>query len=257
MTRNTVLGIVVSVLVVAGVWYAYTHPLPATPPVSSTAEESVIRNVVTDFGTKLQMVPLLASTTARKAAMEAQYGPYVTPELIATWAPEGSEALGRYASSPWPEKIDIVEVRPEGKNFVVEGNVIEVVHSDVNSTEAAAVYPVTLTLEQRDGRWLITSVVKGAYSELPQRRTIIGYWECLPHKDTTGPQTLECAFGIAVDQSDGHYAIDTRLMAMYPVDFPTGTKVRVTGVVTPANQLSSVQKYDIDGIISATTIEKI
>jgi hypothetical protein len=257
MTRSTVLGIFVSVLVVAGVWYAYTHPLPATPSVSSNAEESAVRNVVTEFGAKLQMVPLLASTTARKAAMESQYGPYVTPELIAAWAPEGSEALGRYASSPWPEKIDIVEVRPEGKNFVVEGNVIEVVPSGATSTEAAAVYPITLTLEQRSGQWLITSAVKGAYSELPQRRTIIGYWECLPHKDTTGPQTLECAFGIAVDQSDGHYAIDTRLMATYPVDFPTGTKVRVTGVVTPANQLSSIQKYDIDGIISATTIEKI
>lgn len=46
-------------------------------------------------------------------------------------------------------------------------------------------------------------------------------------------------------------------MSQYPVDFPTGTKVRVTGIVTPANQLSSVQKYDIDGIISATKIEKL
>jgi hypothetical protein len=63
--------------------------------------------------------------------------------------------------------------------------------------------------------------------------------------------------GIAVDQSDGHYAIDTRLMAMSPVDFPTGTKVRVTGIVTPADQLNSIPKYDIDGIIRATTIEKI
>jgi hypothetical protein len=91
----------------------------------------------------------------------------------------------------------------------------------------------------------------------PQNQTIVGYWECLPHKNTTGPQTMECAFGIAVDQSDGHFGIDTSLMSTYPVDFPTGTRVRVTGVVTPVNQLSSVQKYDIDGIIRATVIEKI
>ena len=68
---------------------------------------------------------------------------------------------------------------------------------------------------------------------------------------------MECAFGIAVDKSDGHYAVSMSLMSTYPVDFPTGTHVRVTGVVTPADQLNSVQKYDIDGIINATEIQKI
>ena len=92
---------------------------------------------------------------------------------------------------------------------------------------------------------------------MPQAQTIVGYWECLPHKNTTGPQTTECAFGIAVDQSDGHLAVDTSLMSTYPVDYPTGTKLRVTGILTPVEALSSIQKYDIDGIIRATTIEKI
>lgn len=94
-------------------------------------------------------------------------------------------------------------------------------------------------------------------SEVQDEQEIIGFWECLPPKDRTGPQTMECAFGIAVDRSDGHFGIDTSLMAQYPIDFPTGTKVRVRGIVTPANQLSSVQKYDIDGIIRATVIEQL
>ena len=105
--------------------------------------------------------------------------------------------------------------------------------------------------------WGQPAVIKDDYSELPQRMTVTGFWECLPHKDRTGPQTMECAFGIAIDQSDGHYAIDTSLMSTYPVDYPTGTHVRVEGIVTPANQLSSVQKYDIDGIIRATSIQKL
>ncbi len=87
--------------------------------------------------------------------------------------------------------------------------------------------------------------------------TEFGTWECLPVKDPSQPHTLECAFGIAVDQSDAHYAVDTQFMPSQPVDFPTGAKVRVTGKVTPVEQLSSIQKYDIDGIISATSIEKI
>lgn len=247
------LSILATLLVIAAAWYALTHPAP-NGSVSSNVEDSAIRQVVTDFGTKLQTVSLLAPETDRGAAMESNYSGYVAPELIAAWATDSSQALGRTTSSPWPEKIDIVTVRPDGKDFIVEGNVIEVANTE-RGTAAAAVYPVTLTLTQRNGHWLIIKSVKGAYSELPQRQTIVGVWECLPHKDTTGPQTLECALGIAADGK--HYAIDTRLMSAYPVDFPTGTSVRVTGIVTPSEQLNSVQKYDIEGVISATEIEKL
>jgi hypothetical protein len=261
-TKNLNIGVLVLILIVliGGFVFLLKKSEPSSPApanqTSSNADDVEVRRVVTEFGATLQKVSLLASTADRKAAMELHYAPYVSPELIAAWIPEGKEALGRYASSPWPERIDIVEVREENNYFVVEGNVIEVVNGEEGTTPAA-VYPVTLTLEKISDKWLITKMNKGAYSELPQRRTIVGYWECLPHKDRTGPQTLECAFGIAVDQSDGHYAVDTRLMGAYPIDFPTGTKVRVSGVVTPADQLSSTQKYDIDGIIRATVIEKI
>jgi len=256
MTKTTLaLGIIGLLLLVGGIAYVNSNPAPG--PVSN-AEEAEVRALVSEFGTKLQFVPLLAPTAERKAAMESHYAPYVAPELIAAWAPEGAEALGRYASSPWPERIEIVEVRQEGRNFVVEGNVIEITSVEAGTGRAAAaVYPVTLALEKRGEGWRIVKAEKGAYSEIPHRQSIVGFWECLPHKDTSGPQTLECAFGIAVDQSDAHYAVNTALMSTYPVDYPTGTKVRVTGIVTPANQLSSPQKYDIDGIISATVIEKI
>lgn len=93
----------------------------------------------------------------------------------------------------------------------------------------------------------------------PQKVTVEGIWECLPHKNPDQPHTMECALGIAVDRSDAHYALDLNLMSASPVDYPTGTHIRVQGVVTPLNQLSSDhwQKYPIDGIISATVITKI
>lgn len=156
-----------------------------------------------------------------------------------------------------PSKINIVSIVPRAsgnafETYQVEANVVETANGS-----PTGVYPVSLTIEKKEGLWVITALTKGAYSELPQRRTITGFWECLPHKNTGGPQTMECAFGIAVDQSDGHYAVDTSLMSTYPVDFPTGTHVKVEGIVTPANQLSSPQKYDIDGIIRATSIQKL
>lgn len=95
-------------------------------------------------------------------------------------------------------------------------------------------------------------------STVPQRATIEGTWECLPHTDTDGPQTLECAIGI-VDGNGLHFAVDTSLMAMAPVDFPTGTKVRAEGVLVPIENLSTDhwQTYNIEGIISATMIQEI
>ncbi len=263
MKKTTLIGIVVLLIAVVGlaVYMTFVPPPSMSEPSSSVSniEDSAVRKVVEGFGTKLQMVSLLAPTASRKAAMEQNYGAYVAPELLAKWYPEGADALGRSTSSPWPEKIDIVSVTQKGKTMVVEGNVIEVATAteSQNATAPVAVYPVSLTLEKRGEAWLITKAVKGAYSELPHTQTIVGFWECLPHKNTSGPQTTECAFGIAADQSDGHYAIDTSLMSTYPVDYPTGTKLRVTGVVTLANQLSSIQKYNIDGIIRATSIEKI
>jgi hypothetical protein len=249
------IGFAVLILIVIGGLLAFKN---YTPPVSSTpvsnADDMAIRTMVIEFGTKFKNVSLLAPDVSQTITTE--YGQYVSADLLAQWVANPAGAPGRQTSSPWPESVDVVEVAPQGNGaYKVEANVIEVTNS--NPKEVAATYPITMTVEKENDRFVVATFEKGAYSELPKRQTIVGYWECLPHKDTTGPQTDECAFGIAAEASDGHYAIDTRLMATYPVDFPTGTKVRVTGVVTPVEQLNSIQKYDIDGIISATSIEKI
>ncbi|HEY0964789.1 MAG TPA: META domain-containing protein [Candidatus Paceibacterota bacterium] len=83
--------------------------------------------------------------------------------------------------------------------------------------------------------------------------TVFGYYECLPLKPGIGEATLECALGIALDQSDGHLALDTQHISQ-PLNVPTGTKVMVSGYITPVGELSSVQKYDIDGVLRATSI---
>lgn len=237
--------------------YAYTHATPGSSSVSN-ANDSAIRAFVVDFGSKFKNVSLLAPDAAEQIARE--YGSYASPELIAQWQANTAEAPGRQTSSPWPDRIEVVSVTPAAsgdafETYQVEGNVIEVTSADTPN-EPAAVQPISLTVIKQGNTWLITALSKGAYSDLPQRSEITGTWECLPHKDTTGPQTTECAFGIAADQG-GHYAVDTSLMATYPVDFATGARVRAAGMVTPVEMLNSVQKYDIVGIMRATTIEKI
>lgn len=259
MTKDVIIGAVVLVLAALGIFYfAGMQPPPADEPVSNE-EDMAVRQVVTEFGEKLKDVSLLAPADARKASMDAAYAPYLSPELLGEWEGGSPDALGRKTSSPWPDRIEIIEVRAEGERYVALGNVIEVANSDEGEAPAA-VYSVTLTLEERDGRWLIVDAAKGPYSELPERQAIVGYWECLPpNPNWTGPITEECSLGIAAEQSGGHYAVDTTLMSRMPGpdEFTTGTKVRVTGIVTSVEELSSMQKYDIDGVISATEIENL
>lgn len=86
--------------------------------------------------------------------------------------------------------------------------------------------------------------------------TFIGTPTCLPHLDTSGPQTLECAFGIRF--ADGtHYALD---MSDVSGDFQSYTgRISVSGTVVPIEAISSDiwRKYDIKGIMKVSSAEKL
>ncbi len=84
---------------------------------------------------------------------------------------------------------------------------------------------------------------------IPQATSLEGKVLCLPHKDTSGPQTLECAFGMQTDDGK-NYALDAG--SINPLPYNTGDRIRANGTVTPIEALSSDhwQKYDIVGIFS-------
>ena len=87
----------------------------------------------------------------------------------------------------------------------------------------------------------------------PQRATLEGEYVCLPHKNTTGPQTMECAFGIrTVDGS--YYALDLGPLSAAPPALQIGDRLRANGIVTPIERLSSDrwQAYSVKGIFSVT-----
>lgn len=84
---------------------------------------------------------------------------------------------------------------------------------------------------------------------VPQEQSLEGKVLCLPHKDTNGPQTLECAFGLQTDDGK-NYALDAG--NVNPPPYNTGNRIRANGTITPIEALSSDhwQKYDIVGIFS-------
>lgn len=86
--------------------------------------------------------------------------------------------------------------------------------------------------------------------------TLSGEYVCLPHRDTRGPQTLECAFGMKTDVGE-YYALDLNSLSIKP-DLKTGKKFTATGIITPVEMLSTDywQKYAIEGIFSVSYINQ-
>ncbi len=85
------------------------------------------------------------------------------------------------------------------------------------------------------------------------RGTLTGTHVCLPHADTSGPQTMECAIGMKTDTGE-YYALDFSLMSQNNPNLQSGDRFTANGLITPVEMLSSDhwQKYAIEGIFSVT-----
>lgn len=219
---------------------------------TDASDERAVRTITAEWGARLKNVPLLAEEAALKNELAQQYGIYLSPELLAAWQANPHEAIGRQTSSPWPERIDIVQVQKNGEEYTVSGNVVEITSQQPNP---AGVYPITLRFAKTGGQWRIAAVTRGAYGQLPHMASIEGVTECLPHATADGPQTMECAFGLQTD-TGAHYAVDLQKIENGALQFQTGKRVRIEGTVVPKDQLSTTawDSYPIEGIIAATAI---
>ncbi len=89
----------------------------------------------------------------------------------------------------------------------------------------------------------------------PQKVTLSGTYVCLPHLDTTGPQTEECAFGLKAD--DGlYYAVNFGSSPDAMNQFQSGQRITAEGFVVIKEALSTNQweKYNMEGIFTITQI---
>ncbi len=87
----------------------------------------------------------------------------------------------------------------------------------------------------------------------PYQATLTGQFECLPHKKKSGPQTLECAFGLKTDSNE-YYAVDFNLMSQPYPELNAGDRFSANGVITPIEYLSTNHwhKYNVTGVFSVT-----
>lgn len=137
---------------------------------SSTTEEPVanetndineIKKLVEDFGKVLANVPLQSPPDLLENAFIEYYSPFVSEDLIKQWINNPEEALGRLTSSPWPDHIEISDLKKITiDKYEVYGNVVEITSIEVVEGGYADKYGVTLTVERINDKWLITDAKK-------------------------------------------------------------------------------------------------
>jgi hypothetical protein len=135
-------------------------PVPPTTTASTqttannVSEEAEIRDLVANFGKRLQTVSLLAPDAAQE--IEDQYSEFVSSDLLEMWMNDVSKAPGRLVSSPWPDRIEITTLSKEDSDrYEITGYVIEVTSTEVINGGAAARVPVHVVVQKDQGRWYI------------------------------------------------------------------------------------------------------
>jgi hypothetical protein len=83
--------------------------------------------------------------------------------------------------------------------------------------------------------------------------TVAGEVVCLPHKDQSGPQTMECAFGLEDDNGD-YYGLSDLDQATMGGVVDTGKMITVTGTLAEpeANNI-----YDVVAVIEVDTVAPV
>lgn len=103
--------------------------------------------------------------------------------------------------------------------------------------------------------WVETSRAPGPTDDpsVGSETTIEGEVVCLPHKDTSGPQTLECAYGVKLEDGTYYGLEDTDGAYQNISSLPVGKQARLTGTLKeePSDRYQSV------GVFTVTNSEVI
>jgi len=112
------------------------------------------RRAVDRLGARMRLVSLLAPDSIVRRELLDAYAPLVTADLLDAWQRSPSTAPGRQVSNPWPARIDIRTVQPNGSDCLLGGDVVYVTSTDTLS--AVERRPVTLTVSADSG-WRVSS----------------------------------------------------------------------------------------------------
>lgn len=149
--RTLTAGIILVAIIVIGALALYWGPAAR-----EARGDDAAKAVMIAFGDTLKNVPLTGDSAAITKAIDDNYAEFVTPELLADWKANHAHAPGRLTSSPWPERLTVSAMIPQGMGRIVNGEVI-LVTSAQKAGESAETVPYVAQIVQIDGEWKIAA----------------------------------------------------------------------------------------------------
>ena len=150
----------------------------------NASEEEEVTSLVEEFGQTLQKVSILAPEDQVKESIEENYGDFLSSSLLSEWLNDPQSALGREVSSPWPDRIEILDMgKSSNHTYEVKGEIIEITSVEKVNGGIAAKRPITLILHKVEDRWLINDVSVGDYKaggSILYKNTEYGFTFSLP-----------------------------------------------------------------------------
>jgi hypothetical protein len=132
-------------LIVTGVAVYYIQRAP-----NRSRDMAQVSSIVTNFGSYQKSISLQADEELLKSDIQSNYGQFVTDSLLQEWRADPKHAPGRLATSPWPDRIEIDSISPQGAGYVVSGRMIM-----LTSAGESSEVPVVMMLIQENGEWQI------------------------------------------------------------------------------------------------------
>lgn len=122
----------------------------------NTDDEVAITQLLAEFGSKLKNVALLAPEDIVKNSIKENYGDFVSPALLAAWKNDPQNVPGRFTSSPWPERIEIIGLdKVSDYQYKVKAEIIEMTSVEMLNGGDAGRRSITLEVEKKENHWLI------------------------------------------------------------------------------------------------------
>lgn len=122
-------------------------------------DEALIKILIEDFGKSLKNVSLQAPKEIVVKSLEENYQDFITPQLLDTWKTDHSKALGRFVSSPWPDRIEIEEIiKINDTQYLVKGKIIEITSIEEIEGGVANKRDAEISVIKLNDEWLINDV---------------------------------------------------------------------------------------------------
>jgi len=119
-----------------------------------------VKSLVTNFGEKLKMVSVLAPEDILLESIEENYSEYISTNLLEKWKQDPQSVPGRLTSSPWPDRIDILNLEKVSEDeYEITGEIVEVTSTNQSSDEATSKIPVILKVINDNGKWVIDDIM--------------------------------------------------------------------------------------------------